>query len=120
MNPDYLWLTGAMELLTFFVVGPVLAIAIAYAAWRGIPQNFSPRRYGTVCIASGVTAFLLFGLAKWMNADVRTPQYFLQFTCFLTSGLLFGVFMGSGSSVLLRLWRWHKATRLSDSRRTGR
>jgi hypothetical protein len=32
MNPDYLWLTGAMQLLTLFVVGPVIAIAIAYAA----------------------------------------------------------------------------------------
>ena len=120
MNPDYLWLTGAIELLTFFFVGPVLAIAIAYAAWRGKPNNFNPERYGMVCVASFVAASLLFGFVKWMNADVRTPQYFLQFTCFLTSGLLFGVFMGSGSSVLLRLWRWHKATRLSDSGRTGR
>ncbi|MGB9103778.1 MAG: hypothetical protein WCC59_03380, partial [Terriglobales bacterium] len=69
MNPDYLWLTGAMELLTFFVVGPALAIAIAYAAWRGKPQNFNPERYGMVCVASGVTASLLFGSAKWLNAD---------------------------------------------------
>ena len=27
MNPRYLWLTDAIQLLTFFVVGPVLAIA---------------------------------------------------------------------------------------------
>jgi hypothetical protein len=112
MNPDYLWLTDAIELLTFFVVGPVLAVAIAYAAWRAKPNNFNPERYGIVCIASGVTASLLFGLVKWMNADVRTPQYFLQFSYFLLSGLLFGVFMGTGFVVLLRLWRCHKATRL--------
>ena len=110
MNPDYLWLTGAMQLLTFFFVGPLLAVAIAYATWRGKPQNFNPRRYGTVCVTSGMTAFLLFGFAKWMNADVRTVQYFLQSTCVLLSGLLFGVCMGSFFSVLLHVWRWHKTT----------
>jgi hypothetical protein len=120
MNPDYVWLTGAMQLLTFFFVGPVLAIAIAYAAWRGAPQNFSPWRYMTVCVASGVTACLLFGFAKWMNADVRTAQYFLQLTCVLLSGLLFGVGMGSFLPVLLHLWRWHKTTRLSDHNQTER
>lgn len=59
MNPDYLWLTGAIQLLTFFVVGPVLAIAIAYAAWREKPRNVNYGRYGMVCVASGVTASLL-------------------------------------------------------------
>ncbi|MGC2321536.1 MAG: hypothetical protein WA463_02795 [Terriglobales bacterium] len=115
MNPDYLWLTGAMQLLTFFVVGPVVAVVIAYAAWRGKPENFSPQRYGMVCVTSGVIASLLLGFAKWINADVRTPQYFLQLACVLVSGLLFGVLMGSGFSVLLCLWRWHKATRLGDN-----
>lgn len=120
MNPDYLWLTGAMELLTFFVVGPVLAIAIAYAAWRRKPQNFNLKRYGMVCVASGVTSVLLFAFAKWVNADVRTPQYFLQFACVLLSGLLFGVFMGSGFPALLGFWRWHKSTRLADDRQAER
>ena len=92
MNPDYLWLTDAMQFLAFFVVGPVLAIAIA------------------VSVASGVTALLLFGFAKWMNADVRTAQYFLQLTCILLSGLLFGVCVGCFFPVLLRVWRWHKDT----------
>jgi hypothetical protein len=120
MNPDYLWLTGALQLLTFFVVGPALAIATAYAAWRGKPQNSNPRRYGTVCVASGVTAFLLFGFAKWMNADVRTTQYFVQLSCVLLSGLLFGVCIGSFIPVLLHVWRWHKTTRLVDHNQTGR
>jgi hypothetical protein len=120
MNPDYLWLTEAVELLIFFVVRPVLAIAIAFAAWRGKPQNVNTERYGMVCVASGVIASLLFGFAKWMNADVRTAQYFLQFAYVLLSGLLFGVFMGCGFSVLLRLWRWHKTTRLADDNQTER
>jgi hypothetical protein len=94
MNPEYLWLTGAMQLLTFFVVGPALAIAIAYGAWRGKQQNLNPVRYGMLCITSGVAAFLLFGFAKWINADVRTAQYFLELACVLLSGLFFGVFVG--------------------------
>jgi hypothetical protein len=96
MNPDYLWLTGALQLLTLFVVGPAIAIAIAYAAWRRKPQNFNPQRYGMLCVASGVTASLLLVLAKRINADVRTPQYFLQFACVLLGGLLLG-----GHGVLL-------------------
>ena len=112
MNPDCLWLTGALQLLTFFVVGPVLAIAIAYTAWRGKPQNFDSGRYGMLCVMSGAIAFLLFAFAKWLNADVRTSQYFLQLTAVLLSGLLFGVFMGCGFSALLRVLRWHRATRL--------
>src|SRR3954451_5196807 len=67
MNPDYLWLTGALQLLTLFVVGPAIAIAIAHAAWRRKPQNFNPKRYGILCVASGVTASLLLVSAKWIN-----------------------------------------------------
>jgi len=78
MNPKYLWLTGTMQLLTLVVVGPVIAIVVAYAAWREKPENFNPQRYGMVCVTSGVTASLLLALAKWISADVRTPQYFLQ------------------------------------------
>jgi hypothetical protein len=115
MNPEYLWLAGVIQLLTFFVVGPVLAIAIGYAAWRGKPKDFNPKRYGIVCVTSGATAVLLIVFAKWMNADVRTAQYFLQLSCVLLSGLLFGVFMGCGFSVLLSLLDWHKATRLAGN-----
>jgi hypothetical protein len=120
MNPKYLWLMGTMQLLTLFVVGPVIAIVIAYAACRGKPESFNPQRYGMVCVASGVTASLLSALAKWINADVRTPQYFLQFACVLLGGLLLGVGMGSIFPVLLHVWRWHKTTRLADHNQTGR
>ena len=116
MNPDYLLLTGTLQLLTMFVIGPAIAIAIASAAWRGKPQNFNPERYGAFCVASGVAALLLFGFAKWLNADFRTAQYFLQVACVLLAGLLFGVCMGCGFSVMLRMWRWHNTTRLPQSR----
>jgi len=113
MNPDYLWLTTAIELLTFFAIGPVLAVVIAYAAWRGKPRTFVFRRYGTLWVASGVAALLLLAFAKWIDADVRTAQYFLQLASVLLSGLLFGVCSGCGLAVLLRLWHWHQRTRLT-------
>ena len=106
-----------MQLLTLFVVGPVLAIAIAYSGWKGKPEAFNTRRYAVVCIASGVTAVLLFAFGKWLNADVRTPQYCLQLACVLLSGLLFGVSMGCVFPVLLGIWRWHKVTRLASEHR---
>jgi hypothetical protein len=118
MNPDYLCLTGALQLLTLFVVGPAIAIAIAYAAWRGRPQNFNPQRYGMLCVASGVTASLMLVLAKWINADVRTPQYFLQLACVLLGGLSLGVGMGCFFPVLFHVWRWHKTTRLANHNQT--
>ena len=115
MNPEYLWLTYAMQLLTFFGIGPALAIAITYKAWRGKSQNFNLQRYGVLCVTSGVAASLLLGFAKWINADVRTATYFLQLVCVLVSGVLFGVCMGCGGSLLLRLWHWHKATHLTSA-----
>ena len=121
MNPDYLWLTGVLELLTLFVVGPALGFVIAYAAWCGKPKQLNPQRYGddgVLFVAFGVIASLLLVFAKWLNADVRTAQYLLQLACVLVGGLLFGVAMGCGFSVLLRLLRWHKATRLPHN--TGR
>jgi hypothetical protein len=39
-----------MHLVTFFVVGPVLAIAIAFAAWRET-ENLKAERYRMVCVA---------------------------------------------------------------------
>lgn len=120
MNPDYLWLTGALQLLTLFVVGPVIAIAIAYAAWRQKPQNFNPLRYGMLCVTSGVTASLLLVFSKWINADVRTPQYFLQLACVLLALLLLFVGMGAFWPVLLHVWHWHKTTRLADHNQTER
>ena len=120
VNPKYLWLTDAMLLLSFYVVMPGIAIVIAYAAWRGKPQSFNVQRYGLVCVVSGVTSFLLFLVAKWINADVRTPQYFLQLGSVLLSLLLFGVGMGSILPVLLHMWRWHKATRLAHHDQTQR
>ena len=120
MNPQYLWLTGALELLSLFVIGPVFAIAIPYMAWRGKLPSLNGGRYGMVCVTSGGAAVLLLLCAKWINADVREPQYFLQLACVLLGGLLFGVCMGCGGVVFLRALFWNKATRLRDDNHTDR
>jgi hypothetical protein len=115
MNPKYLWLTEGTEFLAIFVVGPAIAIATAYGAWRGKPGSVAPARYRLFCATSGAAALLLFRLAKWINADVRTPEYFLQLACVLLFGLSFGVFMGCGFAIMLHIWHWHKTTRLTQS-----
>jgi len=94
MNPNYLRLTEGLELLTFFVFGPVLAIVIAYKSWRRNGIAPDSKRYGTRCAVFAVLFVLLFMLAKWLNADVRTHQYFLQLTCVLLSILWFGLAQG--------------------------
>jgi len=66
-----------------------------------------------MCVASGLSAILLFGFAKWLDADVRSAQYFLQLACVLLTGLLFGVCQGCFFAVLLRMYRWHKTARTS-------
>src|SRR5580765_1935554 len=53
--------------------------------------ELQPQAVRDVVVASGVIASLLLGVAKWINADVRTPQYFLQLACVLSGGLLLGV-----------------------------
>jgi len=112
MNPRYLWLTEGLELLTFFLFGPVLAIAVAYRTWREKGHVLSPGRYGMRCAGFAAAFVLLFALARWIDADVRTPQYFLQLACVLLSFLSFGFAQGYFFCVLLALWRWHNATRL--------
>ena len=112
MNPHYLWLTEGLELLSFLIFGPILAIVIAYRCWRKKESAPTSKGYLIRCVAFAVLFVLLFVLAKWINADVRTPQYFLQLTCVLLSFLSFGLAQGYFFSVLLDLWRWHNSTRL--------
>jgi hypothetical protein len=108
MNPHYHWLTEGLELITFIFVSPALAIVIAYKIWRARANS---KQYGMQCVASGGAALVLFGVAKWLDADIRTPQYFLQLACVLLSFLLFGVCVGYFFSVLLGIWHWHDSAR---------
>ncbi len=111
MNPRYyLWLTDALQLLAMFVVGPIVGIVIAYKAWRGQSENLS--RYRNPCLASTLSAAVLLVFAAWLNADVKTFQYFVQVACIVLGGLSLWVASGCGVAILLRTWYWHKETRL--------
>lgn len=110
MNPRYHWVTESMELLTFSAIEPALAIVIAYRAWRQ-KESINQKRCAMRCVASGGTALLLFGLAKWIDADIRKPQYFVQLACVLVSFILWGVCQGQFFSVLVGVWRRYGSTR---------
>jgi peptidoglycan/LPS O-acetylase OafA/YrhL len=107
MNLHYHWLTEGLELLSFFLFSPALAIVVAYKGWR---ERANPKRYGMRCVASGGAAVALICVAKWINADTA-PLYLLQCACFVLGLLLLGVCEGYFFSVLLGIWRWHKSTR---------
>lgn len=113
MKPHHLWLTDAVQLLTFFLIGPAVGAVIAYKAWREREHSLNVKQNGMRCFTSGGAALLLIGLAKWIDADVRTPLYFLQLTCMLLGFLLLGASTGCGVSLFLGIWRWHKTTRLN-------
>ena len=120
MNPNYLWLTEAIELLSFLVLMPAIAIAIAYAAWQRKAAERQPeavrdgvRRIRRHCLSA-------VGACEPDECRYQTMQYFLQLACLLSALLLFGVSMGCGFPVLLHFWRWHRATRLTDGKPTER
>ena len=113
MNPQNLWLTQALELVAFFVMPPAVAVSVVYRAWRE-RTTLDPKKYGMRCIASGATALVLFGFAKWLDADVRTPQYFLQLACVLLCFPLFGACVGYGFSVLLGALSSNNPSRLNS------
>jgi drug/metabolite transporter (DMT)-like permease len=92
MNPHYHWLTEGLELFTFFFIAPALATVIAHKAWQ---ERANPKQYGMRCVASGGVALLLCGVAKWLDADIRSPRYF--FAIGLCSSQLSFVWCVSGT-----------------------
>lgn len=43
----------------FFVIAPSIAVAIAYAAWRGKPKSFDREMYWTVFVATCAVAAVI-------------------------------------------------------------
>jgi hypothetical protein len=93
------WIVDGLLLFTLFVVAPLIAIAIGYAAWKGRPKNFNREMYWTSFIAIGAAGGFLMVYAQRMHADVRTWQYLLQLVCFGLGALLFGVAGGCGVGI---------------------
>jgi hypothetical protein len=51
-----LWLEAGFFFLMFFVLVPLIAAGIGYAAWQGKPKNSSRDRYATGFAAAGIAA----------------------------------------------------------------
>lgn len=101
MNPRYLPIIDALELSILFVGLPAIWALIGYAAWNGKPNGFDRAKFGSLAIAAGAAAFFLFVHAQRMHADVRTPMFFVQLTCFMLGVLLFGIAGGFMLGVVL-------------------
>jgi len=86
--------------IAFFVVVPVIAAVIGYAAWIGKPRNFGRDMYWTAFIAATAAAGFLFVYSQRMKADVRTWEYLVQIGLFslaivfsgIASGCMIGIF----------------------------
>ncbi len=91
MNPAYLPIVDVLELITLFVVGPLISAAIGIAAWRGKPTGLNREKYGIAFVVLGAIGFCLLMFVQRMQADVRTLQYFLQLACFVVGALFLGV-----------------------------
>ena len=81
-------------MLIFFVLNPLLFIAIGYAAWKGKPSGFDQRKYAVSAVTTFLVGTILILLAEWINADIRTWPFAIQ-ALFMIVGL-FLIGFGSG------------------------
>jgi alpha-N-arabinofuranosidase len=103
MNPDYLWHTSAIEVVTFFVAWPVIAVAIGYAAWRGKGQMRALILAALVCLM--FTAPAMAAEKVELSIDVSKAgtkidrNIFGQFAEHLGHGIYDGIWVGPDSKV---------------------
>jgi hypothetical protein len=81
----------ALLFLAFFVLVPVIAAVIGYAAWKGKPRNWDRTMYGTSFVVSTAASGFLIVYAQRMHADVRNWQHLVQLVLFYVGVVLFGV-----------------------------
>ena len=77
--------------LAFFVLVPLIAAVIGYAAWKGKPRNWDRAMFWTAFVASIVASGFLMWYAQRMRADVRSWVHLVQLGCFMSGVVLFGV-----------------------------
>jgi len=95
MKPHlYVQIIGGLLLFIFFILNPLIFVAIGYYAWKGKPRTFDRRRYGRLALETFLPGCGLVLCGKWINADVRTLPYVAQVICILSGLLLVGVGCG--------------------------
>jgi len=93
------WIIDGLLLIIFFVGVPSIAVAIAYAAWKGKPKSFDRESHVLGFVACILASGFLLVYAQRMHADVRTWQYLMQIACGGLGLLLFGIAMGCGIGI---------------------
>jgi hypothetical protein len=91
-------IADAFLFFSFFVGIPTMAAAVAYAAWRGWPRNFSRDKYMMAFWGIGFVAVFLGVSAQRMTPEDVWHQL-LQDVCGVLGLLLFGVSMGCGVGI---------------------
>jgi uncharacterized membrane protein len=89
--PSITWIGPAVYLSAFFVIAPVVAAVIGYAAWKGMPKNWDRSMYWTAFVVAIISSMLVMAYAVRMHADVRTGQYVIQILMAALGAILFGV-----------------------------
>jgi multisubunit Na+/H+ antiporter MnhG subunit len=77
--------------LAFFVLVPLIAALIGYAAWKGKPRNWDRSMYWTSFVASSAASGFLMVYAQRMRADIRNWQHLIQLVLFYVGVVLLGV-----------------------------
>ena len=110
-GPLYSQIVDGLLLLIFFVVNPILFIAVGYAAWKGKLSGFDKRKYAAYAIGAFVVGSVLVVFAKWINADIRTWPYAVQAISGIVGLLLIGIGCGCGAGfvVLMAKTRTHES-----------
>lgn len=98
----------------FFVIAPSIAVAIAYAAWRGKPKSFDREMYWTVFVATCAVAAVIIVYSLRMQTDDEMRFHLVQLVCLGLGALLFGVSFGFGVGVFTR--RSTSVTESSESK----
>jgi uncharacterized protein YybS (DUF2232 family) len=94
---------AALELGTlffaYFVLALLIAVAIAYAAWKGKPKSFDREMYWTMFVAAGAVG----GLSLvYVQRHTDTLPGLVVYVGLILGALLFGVSAGFGIGALVR------------------
>ncbi len=101
MKPHlYVQIVGGLLMFIFFIVNPLIFVAIGYLAWNGKPRTFDRLKYGKLAFATFVPGCVLVLCGKWINADVRTLPYVAQVICILSGLLLVGAGCGCAAGFI--------------------
>src|SRR6478752_822825 len=118
MNLDFLWLTGALQLLVLFVVGPVIAVAIALCGMATKATELQPQAVRDVVRRVRRDCFSAIGGGE---VDQRRRQNCAVLPA-ISLRLVWRPVTWCGCWGLdpgtLHVWRWHKITSLADPNQT--